>query len=833
MEGEKQEKIIHREIEEEMKTSYLDYSMSVIVGRALPDVRDGLKPVHRRILYAMYDMGMFHNKPFKKSARIVGECLGKYHPHGDMAVYDALVRMVQDFSLRYPLIQGQGNFGSIDGDNAAAMRYTEARLKKVAEDMLEDIDKKTVKFVPNFDGSLKEPAVLPSKIPNLLVNGSSGIAVGMATNIPPHNIIEVCDGIIKTIDNPEISSEELMDTIKGPDFPTGAVICGKAGITEAYKTGRGRAIVRAKTRIEGDDKKKKIIVTEIPYQVNKSEMLEQIAELIREKKITGVEDLRDESDREGMRIVIELKTGAISDVVLNQLFKHTRMQSTFGINMVALVDNEPKTLSLKGIIQHYIKHRQVVVRKRTEFDLKNAKDRAHILEGIIVALDNIDNVIQKIKASKDVAVATSVIVKDYSLTETQAKAILDMKLQRLASLERERIKNEHKELLELIERLKSVLADEKEILNIIKKELADIKEKYGDERKTEIGEGLQARIDIEDLIKKEDMIITVTHFGYIKRLPINTYKQQKRGGHGVIAAGTKEEDFVEDLFVANTHSYLLFFTDKGKVHWLKVYEIPVASRMAKGSAIVNLLRLDKDEKITAFVPVKEFKQGYLFMATKKGMVKKTPVEEFSNPRRGGIIAINLETDDNLINVELTDGKRQIILATKNGLAVRFKEEDVRPIGRAGKGVIGIRLKDNDHVVGMVLGEDEKSLLSITENGYGKRSKIAEYRLIGRGGSGVINIQCTDRNGKVVAVKSVTEKDEVMLISQKGIAIRMKVKGISQFGRNTQGVRLMKLDTGDIVVAAAKIIREDNNNNVKEECSSSVKHEGTGNNTQGN
>jgi DNA gyrase subunit A len=808
MEEEKQQepeqKIVPKLIEEEMKQSYLDYSMSIIVGRALPDVRDGLKPVHRRILFAMNEMGMFHNKPFKKSARIVGEVLGKYHPHGDTAVYDSMVRLTQPFSLRYPLVQGQGNFGSVDGDNAAAMRYTEARLNKLAEEMLQDIDKKTVKFVDNFDGSLKEPTALPSKIPNLLVNGSSGIAVGMATNIPPHNMGEVIDATIAQIDNPEMTIKELMQYVKGPDFPTGALICGRNGIVNAYNTGRGKITVRAKVTQE----EHRIIITEIPYMVNKAQTIEEIANQVRDKKIDGISDIRDESDREGMRIVIELRKDANQEVVLNQLYKHSRLQTTFGVIMLALVDNQPKVLNLRELIQNYIDYRKLVIKKRTQFELQEAQDKAHILEGLIVAINNIDPVIKLIKESNEVAQARSALISNYSITEKQANAILDMKLQRLASMEQEKIKKDHAELLRLIEELKAILASEQKISEIIKNELLETREKYADNRRTQILDVETTELNMEDLIKEEEMVVTITHSGYIKRIPIDSYKQQNRGGKGVIAATTKEEDFIEDIFVANTHSYVLFFTDKGQVHWLKVYYIPEGSRQAKGKAIVNLIKLDKDEKVTAFILVKEFDpQRYLLMVTKKGLVKKTNLSEFSRPRNSGIRALELEPNDKLMGVKLTDGSRQVIIATKDGMAVKFGENDVRSMGRTAKGVRGIKLKGDDEVIGTVIGADEKTLLTITENGYGKRTKISEYRLISRGGSGVRNIICSERNGKVASIKSVNGGDDIMLISKQGIAIRTNASGISVIGRNTQGVRLMKISPEDIVVAAAKIAKE--------------------------
>jgi DNA gyrase subunit A len=800
------EEIIAREIEEEMKQSYVDYAMSVIVGRALPDVRDGLKPVHRRILFAMNDMGMLHNKPFKKSARIVGEVLGKYHPHGDTAVYDSLARMVQPFSLRYPLINGQGNFGSVDGDRPAAMRYTEARLKKLSEEVLQDIDKNTVKFIPNFDESLKEPTVLPSKVPNLLINGSSGIAVGMTTNMPPHNMSEIVDGVIALIDEPNIEIGQLMQHIKGPDFPTGAIICGRKGIENAYKTGRGRIIVRAKVELQSE--KRRIVVTEIPYMVNKAELIKQIANLVNDNKIRGISDIRDESDREGMNIIIELRKDANSDIVLNQLYKHTRLQDTFGIIMVALVNNEPKLLNIKQIIQYFIEHRRDVVRKRTEFDLKKAEDRAHVLEGLLVALKDIDKTVKLIKESKSVNEAKAALQNNLSITEKQSLAILDMKLQRLAAMEQEKIRKEHSDLLKLIEELKSILESEQKILDIIKNELIELKKNYGDERRTLIMEEEAEMFEMEDLIKQEKMVITITHSGYIKRQPLKSYRQQKRGGKGVMAAGTKESDFIENIFVADTHSYILFFTNKGRIHWLKVYNIPEGLRQAMGKSIINLLHLKEDEKISAFIPVSKFKENqFLIMATKKGVVKKTELMAYSNPRRGGIIAITLEAEDELIKVVKTDGNKEIMLATRNGAAVRFKEGDVRPTGRSAKGVRGARLREEDRVVGMVVADDTKTLLTITENGYGKRTNVSEYRLTHRGGVGVRNIICSERNGKVVAVKSVND-DELMFISKHGITIRTPAKGISVIGRATQGMRLMKLGEGDKVVAAAKIVKEE-------------------------
>ena len=808
LENSKETKVVRRLIEDEMKQSYVDYAMSVIVGRALPDVRDGLKPVHRRVLYAMHKAGLLHNKPFRKSAFIVGRVMSEFHPHGDTAIYDTLVRMAQDFSLRYVLVQGQGNMGSVDGDAPAAMRYTEARLSRLAEEMLEDIDKRTVKFAPNFDNSSKEPLVFPSKLPNLLINGSAGIAVGMATNIPPHNMGEIIDGVIKQIDNPDVSVDELMQLVKGPDFPTGGLICGSNGIMNAYSTGRGKVIVRAKTKTEEIKGRQHIVVTEIPYMVNKADLISNIADLVRNKKIKGISDLRDESDREGMRIIIKLRNDSSSDVVLNQLYQHSRLQTTFGINMLALVNNEPKILNLKRLIGHYIEHRKDVVRKRTLFDLNNAQNRSHILEGLIIALDNIDQVIRLVKESESVKIARTALVSNFKLSEEQANAILEMKLQKLTSLEQENIRKEQKELMKLIEELKIILQNPQKILDMIKNELLELKRKYGDERRSEIIDLEATELNMEDLVKEEDMVITITHSGYIKRLPLDTYKQQRRGGKGVIATTTKEEDFVKDLFIANTHSYLLFFTNKGKVYWLKVYYIPEASRQAKGKAIVNLLNLEKDENVTAFIPVKKFdNERYLVMGTKRGIVKKTKLSSYSNPRKNGVIAITLDKENELINVKLTDGSKQIILATRSGAAVRFMEGDIRAAGRSAQGVRGIKLKENDEVIGMVVADEEKTLLTVTENGYGKRTKVADYRLIRRGGFGVRNIICSERNGKVVSINYVSDNDDVMFISHKGIIIRVPVSDISVIGRATQGFRLMRLEEGDKVVATTKIVKE--------------------------
>ncbi len=807
--------IIEKPIEQEMKTSYLDYAMSVIIGRALPDIRDGLKPVHRRILYAMYDMGMLHNKPFKKSARIVGETLGKYHPHGDAAVYESLVRMAQDFSLRYQLVDGQGNFGSIDGDSAAAMRYTESRMTQLAEELLQDIDKETVTFVDNFDGSLKEPSILPAKFPNLLVNGSSGIAVGMATNIPPHNLGEISEGIIKTIDHPNISTAELMTSIKGPDFPTGGLILGKTGLVNAYTNGKGKIKIRAVTTVETKKEREAIIVHQIPYMVNKATLITEIADFVRDKVIEGISDLRDESDKSGLRIYIELKKGTSADVVFNQLFKHTKLQVTFGINFLAIVDNKPKTLSLKEMITEFIKHRKDVITKRTQYDLRKAEERVHILEGLKIALDDIDTAIQLIKSSKETKIARDKLMAKYRLTEIQANAILDMKLQRLTALEQDKIRLELKELLEKIIDFKDILIHEIRVFNLIKSELHDLKTRYNDERRTEITSIEEEDFEVEDLVEEQDCVVTITHAGYIKRLPVDTYKAQGRGGKGIVGTTTKDEDVVEHLFIANTHDYLLVFTDDGTVHWMKVFKIPEGSRQARGKAIVNLLAVDEKTKITSCIPIKNFDpEKYLVMITRKGVTKKTSLEAYSHPRQGGIRAITLDEGDDLVNVLLTDGKCQILIATKDGQAVKFDEEDARAIGRTSRGVRGITLKGGDIVIGAVIADDTKTLLTVTENGYGKRTPISEYRLINRGGSGVINIQCSERNGSVIAINEVNDEDELMFISKNGIIIRTRAKDISSIGRNTQGVRLMRLEADDKVVAAAKIINEDNPEEMK-------------------
>lgn len=804
-------KVIPIYIEDEMKDSYISYAMSVIVGRALPDVRDGLKPVHRRILYTMKELGLEHNKPYKKCARITGETLGKYHPHGDMAVYDALVRMAQDFSMRYPLIDGQGNFGSIDGDPAAAMRYTEARLAQISEEMLADIDKDTVEFMPNFDDSLEEPRILPTKLPNLLLNGSSGIAVGMATNIPPHNLNEVVDGINAVIDNPEITIKDLNKIIKGPDFPTGGIICGRDGIKQAYQTGRGILKLHAKANIETGVKggKERIIISEIPYQINKSNLIESIANLVQTKKIEGVSDIRDESDKDGMRIVIELKRDTNSQVVLNQLYKYTQMQTSFGIIMLALVDNRPRVLNLRQIIDLYIEHRKDVVTRRTRFELRKAQHRAHILEGLKKAISHLDRIIAIIKKSKNPQEAKAALMDKFNMTDIQAQAILEMQLQRLTALERDKIEKEYLELIKRIEYLTSILENPKKVLQIIKGELAEIKDRYGDERRTEILAEAQ-EFDIEDLIAEEDVVISISHAGYIKRLPVSTYRKQQRGGRGITGVETKEEDFIEHLFIATTHQYILFFTNKGRLYWLKVHEIPQAGRLSKGRPIVNLLKLSPQEKISSFIPVKDFAtEDFLIMATEQGMVKKTLLSLYSRPRAGGIIGLTLLPDDNLIGVARTNGEKEIVLATEQGQAIRFSEKDIRLTGRASQGVRGIRLSKKDRVVGMEVVDENATILVVTENGYGKRTKFSEYRKQSRGGKGIINIKTTERNGVVVGVLTVVDKDEIMLMTKKGIVIRTSVDDINAVGRNTQGVRLIRLEDKDKVGAVAKVAtRED-------------------------
>ncbi len=811
------EKIIPVYIEEEMKDSYINYAMSVIVGRALPDVRDGLKPVHRRILYTMKELSLEHNKPYKKSARIVGDCMGKYHPHGDAAIYDTIVRMAQDFSLRYTLVDGQGNFGSVDGDAAASMRYTEARLEHITDTMLLDIDKDTVDFVPNFDGSLQEPSLLPACLPNLLVNGSSGIAVGMATNIPPHNLKEIAGAVIFVIENPDCTPKDLLKKVKGPDFPTGGIIRGYEGIKSAYTTGRGRLKINAKAFIEEQKSgKEAIIVKEIPYQVNKARLIESIADLVQEKKLEGISDLRDESDKDGMRIVIELKRGINAHVVLNQLYKHTQMQETFGVIMLALVDGRPRVLNLKEMFDEFIKHRKVVIVRRTKFDLAKAQDRAHILEGLKIALKNLDRIIKVIKESENPQVAKVELMKKFDLSEKQATAILEMQLQRLTGLERGKIEKEYLELIKRIEFLKSILASEAKVLEIIKDEMKELSEKFGDERRTEIAPEAE-ELDIEDLIAEEDVVITISHAGYIKRLPVSNYRKQRRGGKGVTGADMKEEDFVEHLFIASTHEYMLFFTDKGNVHWLKVHEIPEGGRLSKGKAIVNLLQLAAGENISAFVPVEEFKEGhYLIMATKNGLIKKTALTAYSNPRKGGIIGIGLEKDDALIGVKMTSGDDEILLATKEGKAIRFKEAQVRDMGRAAKGVKGVSLGKKDECIAMDIVKPDQTILTVTGQGFGKRTLFKEYRLQSRGGKGIINIKVTGKNGEAVGLKTVSDKDEIMLMTEKGMIVRSPVKDIRSTGRSTQGVRLMRLDAGDKVASVAKIVPEDEDEKVASE-----------------
>ncbi|MFH0752686.1 MAG: DNA gyrase subunit A [archaeon] len=788
-------------IQDEIKEAYIDYAMSVIVGRALPDVKDGLKPVHRRVLFAMKGLGMVHNKSYKKSARIVGEILGKYHPHGDSAVYDSIVRMAQDFSLRYPLVDGQGNWGSIDGDPAAAMRYTECRMSKVAEEVLADLEKDTVDFTPNFDGSLKEPVVLPARLPNLLINGSSGIAVGMATNIPPHNLTEVSDTILALLDNPDCAVDEL--PIKGPDFPTGGIIYGTAGIRSALANGRGKVRVRARTAMEGN----KLVINEIPYMVNKSSLIEEIANLVRDKVVEGVTDIRDESDREGMRVVITLRKDANSEVILNQLFKHSQLQTTFGIIMLALYENQPKVMGVKEIICYYINHRKDIIIRRTRFDLKKAEERAHILEGLRIALKNIDAVVKTVKGSKNPEDAKNSLIENFKLTEVQSQAILDMKLQRLTGLEQEKIQSEYDGLMKLIVDLKDILASEIRVVGILKKEVEEIKAAYGDERRTEIVDVATEIMD-EDLIPEEDVVVIGTRGGYVKKLLVSVYNQQNRGGKGVKGMETKEEDVVEHLFTASTHSYILAFSNLGRVYWLKAYNIPTTSRYAKGKAIINLLRLDPDEKINAMIPIREFNdKHYLIMVTKKGLVKKTPLKAYSNPRKGGIIGMGIRSGDEVVQVRLTPGNLKFIIASKKGMAVKFNESDVRSTGRGSTGVRGITLSGNDEVIGMEVALESGTLMTITENGYGKRTNISEYRLTRRGGKGVINIQTTDRNGEVVGIRTVRENDELLFISAHGVVIRVSALQVSVIGRNTQGVRIMRLNPSDKVNSCTRVVSQ--------------------------
>lgn len=798
-------KVVPINIEHEMKKSYLLYSMSVIVGRALPDVRDGLKPIHRRILYAMNELGLTPDKPYRKSATIVGEVMGKYHPHGDAAIYETLVRMAQDFSYRYPLIDGHGNFGSVDGDPAAAMRYTEARMTRITMELLADINKDTVDFGPNFDDSLKEPKVLPSRFPNLLVNGSSGIAVGMATNIPPHNLGEVIDATTMLIDNPECTVRDLMKAIKGPDFPTAGLILGREGFREAYETGRGTIRMRARAQIETAlNGKSSIIVTEIPFQVNKARLIESIAELARERKIDGIADLRDESDRSGMRIVIELRRDANPSVVLNQLYKHTQMEASFGVIMLVLVNGEPKVINLKETLYYYIEHQKEVVTRRTRFDLNKAEERAHILEGLRIALDNLDAVIKLIRQSRTPDIAREGLMREFGLSERQAQAILDMRLQRLTGLERDKIEAEYKEVSELIIKLRGILADERKVMGVIKEELLAIKERFGDPRRTQITDEA-TKLEIEDLVPSEDIVVTLTHDGYIKRVPVNTYKSQRRGGKGITGLNTREQDFVEHLFVTNTHDFILLFTDRGRMYTIRGYEIPEAGRQARGVSIVNLVSMAPGEKIRAVIPIKEFNPDqYLLMVTKHGTVKKTPASEYDTGRKSGLIALTLDEGDDLIAVKLTRGDQEIIVVTAKGLAIRFPEEEIRSMGRTARGVKGIRLLEGDEVVAMDTVKDGADLLIITANGYGKRTPISEYRVQSRGGKGIKTLNVTPKNGPIVGAKVVREENELMVISAGGTIIRMQVSDVPVHGRGTQGVRLMKTDDGDSVVALAQV-----------------------------
>src|SRR5437588_1133192 len=804
------ERILPRLIEDEMKESFLDYSMSVIVQRALPDVRDGLKPVHRRILYAMNELGLVPGRPYKKSATVVGDVLGKYHPHGDVAVYDSLVRMVQDFSLRYPLVDGQGNFGSVDGDPPAAYRYTEARLTRIAMTMLEDIDKNTVDFVPNFDDRLQEPTVLPARLPNLIVNGTSGIAVGMATNIPPHNLAETVEAINHLVDHPDASLKDLRKFIKGPDFPTGAIIYGREGIKECYEKGRGRMVLRARAVVEEKEStgKQQIVVTEIPYQVNKANLIAQIAELANDKKIDGISDIQDYSDREGMRVVIDLKRDAVPAVVLNQLYKHSQMQTTFGAIMLALVDGAPKEMNLKEILEHFIEHRHTVIVRRTEFELKRAQDREHILEGLKIAVDNIDEVVKIIRKSKDTPTADASLRKRFKLSEKQSAEILNMRLARLTALEITKLDDELKEVRKFIKECKEVLGSKPRRLKILKEELSQLAHGFGDERRTEIVAD-QGEFSIEDLIAEEDMVITVSHAGYIKRLPVTAYRRQRRGGKGVISAHTKEDDWVEHLFIASTHDYVMFFTQQGQCYWLKVHEIPQAARAARGKPIISCVAMKPDERLAALVPVREFSEDqFLLFATKQGVVKKTVLSEFGNPRSVGIRAINIEKGAELIDVQVTDGRNDIVLATRHGMSIRFHEKDVRDMGRTATGVKGIELDKKDHVIDMVVVRRKSTLLAVTEKGMGKRSELDEYRVQHRGGRGIITLKRAEKTGDIVALKEVLSDDELMMITKKGIMIRVPVEGIRISGRNTQGVKVMNLTSGDLLVDVARVVKED-------------------------
>ena len=803
------EKIIERNIETEMKTAYIDYAMSVIVSRALPDVRDGLKPVHRRILYSMHEDGITSDKPYRKCANTVGSVLGRYHPHGDSSVYDAMVRLAQDFSMRYMLIDGHGNFGSIDGDGAAAMRYTESRMSKIAEQMLVDIEKNTVDFMPNYDDRLQEPTVLPAKVPALLINGSSGIAVGMATNIPPHNLREIIDGAIKVIDDDNVTNEELMEVVKGPDFPTGAMILGREGIKEAYTTGRGKITVRAETEIEEmSGNRQRIIVSSLPYQVNKANLIIKIDELVKDKRVEGISEVRDESDRnERVRIVIELKRDARPQVILNQLFKHTQMQDTFGVIMLALVDGQPKILTLKDCLEEYIKHRREVILRRTKFDLDKAEARAHILEGLLIAIDNIDEVIKIIRESYDDAKER--LIERFKLSDIQAQAILDMQLKRLSGLQREKLEEEYAELMKLIAYYKEILASETLVFDIIKTELLEIRDKYGDERLTKIA-AAEGEFEVEDLVKEEQTVIALTHFGYIKRVPIDTYKSQKRGGKGITGMSTREDDFVKEIFTASTHDTILFFSNKGKMYRLRGFEIPEAGRTAKGTAIVNLLNLDAGEKISAIIPIQNFAEGkYLLMATKSGLIKKTPLQEYDSNRKTGLLGITLKDDDELIDVRMTDGQDNVVLVTRKGMSITFDEKDVRPVGRTAQGVIGMRVDEDDCIVGMepIIVGSKATLLAITENGFGKRTEIEEYRVQNRGGKGVITYKITPKTGEIVGIKIVSGKEDIMLVTDTGTIIRLNSGDVSVLGRSTQGVTLMRTNEGK-VVSIEKILDED-------------------------
>ena len=822
MEENKNEKLINVDIKDEMKKCYIDYAMSVIVGRALPDVRDGLKPVHRRILYSMNQLGLSPDKQYRKSARIVGDVLGKYHPHGDTAVYDAMVRLAQDFSTRYPLVDGHGNFGSVDGDSPAAMRYTEARLSKIAMEMMRDIGKNTVDFVDNFDGSEKEPSVLPARFPNLLVNGSSGIAVGMATNIPPHNLKEVIDGTIMLIDNPDATIDELNTKIKGPDFPTAGIIYGKDGIKNAYETGRGKITVRAKAEIVEENGRNKIIVTELPYQVNKAKLVENIADLVMDKKIEGISDLRDESDREGMRIVIELKRDANPNVVLNLLYKHTKMQDTFGVIMLALVDGEPKVLNLKEVLSYYISFQEEVIRRRTQFDLDKAEARAHILEGLKIALDHIDEVINLIRGSKTPDIAKEGLISKFGLSEKQAQAILDMKLQRLTGLEREKIEEEYDELIKTINHLKEILSNEKLILDIIKNELTEIKVKYGDARRTKIT-NKSDEINLEDLIPEEDVAVTISHSGYIKRLPIDTYRSQKRGGKGIQGLSVRDDDFVENLFITSTHNNLIFFTNMGRAYALKAFEIPEASRTARGTNIVNILPLNGRERIQAVIPIKEFyEDAYVVLATKNGIIKKTPLSGLSSIRKSGVNAINLKPNDEIISVKLTDGNQRITVVSQNGYAITFEESDVRSMGRTAAGVKAISLRDGDIVVSMEIYDKDSDLLIVSDNGFGKRTSFTNYSVQGRGGKGLKTYKVTKKTGKIIGAKTVKDNDEIMLINNSGVIIRLEVNNISRLSRNTSGVTLMKTKKDEKILSIAKINSNDSDEEENEDANSPQK-----------